>query len=558
MRCVWLFAAGMVLQLFTGGLDVSFLSYPWSIVLAFGYLCLLVFLHVYTGRWKWVRRLYDREACVISLASMLIMTLFFGLIRQGGATEGLFAWLGFTNMTSCWSFNLLLFHFMSVLGLKTMEDIHGWKRRNISTVVLHTAFFVILVSAVFGSGDKLKVRVIAEVGKPVQMGFTTEGKRVSLPFMLTLSEFTMNEYSPRIHIVDEGILSNQFVEIERKGSCGTLGDWKLVCSDYIEKAGRIHQDSVYIPMQQVGTMPAAYLKAFHTETHDSVEGWVSCGSYIFSGNTLTLPDGSLLVMPQRKVKKYLSKVLVETEEDNQLMEIEVNRPAKVGYWKIYQSDYDRSRGCWSTTSVLEGVRDAWYTPVHIALWAILIAGLCMILYRRYSYQWILGFSAFFALVFVLINLFKPEIHSKALMPALQSVWFVPHVIVYMFAYAMLGVTTLFVLCLWLRKAQKKAADRELAICDKLVRIGWAFLCLGMTMGALWAKDAWGDYWTWDPKETWAFATWICYLLYLHLRPSCKNQAFLFAWLVFSFILLQMCWWGINFLPSAQGLSIHTY
>lgn len=182
----------------------------------------------------------------------------------------------------------------------------------------------------------------------------------------------------------------------------------------------------------------------------------------------------------------------------------------------------------------------------------------LMLYKQCKYKWILGFSSLMSIVFVCINLFKPEIHSKTLMPALQSAWFVPHVIVYMFAYAMLGAVTLFAVYLWFRKSPEESTDEELSVCDRLVRIGWAFLSLGMTMGALWAKEAWGDYWTWDPKETWAFATWLSYLLYLHLRPSNKNQNLLFAWLIFSFILLQMCWWGINFLPSAQGVSIHTY
>ena len=182
----------------------------------------------------------------------------------------------------------------------------------------------------------------------------------------------------------------------------------------------------------------------------------------------------------------------------------------------------------------------------------------MVLYQKMRYKWILGFSTLMSVVFVCINLFKPEIHSTTLMPALQSVWFVPHVIVYMFSYAMMGAVTLFALYLWFRKSPEEASCKELAVCDGLVRIGWAFLTLGMTMGALWAKEAWGDYWTWDPKETWAFATWLSYLLYLHLRPANQNQNFLFAWLIFSFILLQMCWWGINFLPSAQGSSIHVY
>lgn len=182
----------------------------------------------------------------------------------------------------------------------------------------------------------------------------------------------------------------------------------------------------------------------------------------------------------------------------------------------------------------------------------------IVLYHRCRYKWVLGFSTLMSLVFVCINLFKPEIHSKTLMPALQSVWFVPHVIVYMFSYAMMGAATMFAVYLWFRKVPEEATDEELSVCDRLVRIGWAFLTLGMVMGALWAKEAWGDYWTWDPKETWAFATWLSYLLYLHLRPVNKNRDFLFAWLIFSFILLQMCWWGINYLPSAQGASIHTY
>ncbi|MBO5816171.1 MAG: cytochrome C assembly protein, partial [Bacteroidales bacterium] len=59
-----------------------------------------------------------------------------------------------------------------------------------------------------------------------------------------------------------------------------------------------------------------------------------------------------------------------------------------------------------------------------------VAGL--VTYLRWKYKWILSFSTLMSLVFICVNLFKPEIHNKALMPALQSPWFAPHVIVYMF------------------------------------------------------------------------------------------------------------------------------
>ena len=75
----------------------------------------------------------------------------------------------------------------------------------------------------------------------------------------------------------------------------------------------------------------------------------------------------------------------------------------------------------------------------------------LVVYARYKYKWILSFSTLMSVVFVCINLFKPEIHSTTLMPALQSPWFVPHVIVYMFSYAMMGAATLTALYLWFRK-----------------------------------------------------------------------------------------------------------
>ena len=228
------------------------------------------------------------------------------------------------------------------------------------------------------------------------------------------------------------------------------------------------------------------------------------------------------------------------------------------------------------------------------LWFSLFLSLVgLVVYLRWRYRWVLPFSCLMSVVFACINVFKPEIHTEALMPALRSPWFVPHVIVYMFAYAVLGVATILALrLLWLSRRQSGSVCRSLSLskrpkrdphrqsedlhlCDTLVRIGWGFLTMGIVMGALWAKQAWGDYWTWDPKETWAAATWLSYLLYLHLRqghfsfaPSSRPVSadesasrglrLSLVLLVFSFLLLQMCWWGVNYLPSAQGFSLHTY
>lgn len=182
----------------------------------------------------------------------------------------------------------------------------------------------------------------------------------------------------------------------------------------------------------------------------------------------------------------------------------------------------------------------------------------LIIYSRWRYPWILALSTLLAGVFTTINLVNPEIHNKTLMPALQSPWFAPHVIVYMFAYAMLGAAALMAAyLLWFKKSE--ITEHELDICDNLVHVGWAFMTVGILFGALWAKEAWGHYWAWDPKETWAAATWFAYLAYIHVRLRADRYRRAALWgLIVSFVLLQMCWWGINYLPSAQGASVHTY
>lgn len=182
----------------------------------------------------------------------------------------------------------------------------------------------------------------------------------------------------------------------------------------------------------------------------------------------------------------------------------------------------------------------------------------IIVYSRWRYKWILGFSTILSTVFVCINIFKPEIHSKTLMPALQSPWFAPHVIVYMMAYALLGAAVVMSLYLLFFK-KGGVTDKEMEITDDLAYVGLSFITLGMLMGALWAKEAWGHYWSWDPKETWAAITWLAYLIYIHYRWYKPRNLRPALWtLIISFCLLQMCWWGINYLPSAQGSSVHTY
>lgn len=180
-----------------------------------------------------------------------------------------------------------------------------------------------------------------------------------------------------------------------------------------------------------------------------------------------------------------------------------------------------------------------------------------ITYKHWGYKWLLSFTSVVATVFVCVNIFKPEIHSTNLMPALQSYWFVPHVTVYILSYAMFGAATIASF-IQLYNIKKGTLDAKLYnLLDNLIYVGFGFLMIGMLMGAVWAKEAWGDYWSWDPKETWAFVTAAAYLIYIHLRLQDRYQKMTLWMISIAFIMLMITWIGVNYLPSAQG-SIHVY
>lgn len=111
-----------------------------------------------------------------------------------------------------------------------------------------------------------------------------------------------------------------------------------------------------------------------------------------------------------------------------------------------------------------------------------------------------------------------------LLPVLRSVWLQAHVLTAMVGYAAFGVAAgLGLMHLayppegstpdWLPPLDEAEQMLERVIC-----LGFPWLSLGILTGAFWAQMAWGRYWGWDPKETWALVTWLWYAMVLHLRP----------------------------------------
>ena len=108
---------------------------------------------------------------------------------------------------------------------------------------------------------------------------------------------------------------------------------------------------------------------------------------------------------------------------------------------------------------------------------------------------------------------------QQLPPALQSWLFIPHVAAYMFSYMFMLMATFQAIC-QLAGVNPKPGTNLLGPEEatyRIVCVGFPLLTLGLILGSYWGKQAWGDYWGWDPKELWSLASWLVFLGYFHYR-----------------------------------------
>jgi ABC-type transport system involved in cytochrome c biogenesis permease subunit len=140
-------------------------------------------------------------------------------------------------------------------------------------------------------------------------------------------------------------------------------------------------------------------------------------------------------------------------------------------------------------------------------------------------------------------------------PALQSLWLVLHVTVSFIgeAFFAMGLVSAIVFLVSRGSERKDSADR---IMYTSIAIGYPVFTVGaLIFGAIWAEVAWGKWWSWDPKETWALITWLVYTAYLHTRLIRRLQGKTSAVLaIVGFAFTAFTFFGVNFLLS----SLHGY
>ena len=216
--------------------------------------------------------------------------------------------------------------------------------------------------------------------------------------------------------------------------------------------------------------------------------------------------------------------------------------------------------------------DAGHIPVstlyEVFILFMVITALMYLYYeKKFAIQKLGGFVFAFmaALVgFVLWYSISRDAHAiQPLIPALQSWWMKIHVPANFIGYgafciaAMLGIAELGALRAEAKGKQSWLPPSQVIeeVMYKAIAVGFLFFTIATILGALWAADAWGRYWSWDPKETWAFIVWLNYAVWLHLRLVAGWRGKVLAWwAVIGLFITAFAFIGVNMFLS----GLHSY
>jgi cytochrome c-type biogenesis protein CcsB len=174
-----------------------------------------------------------------------------------------------------------------------------------------------------------------------------------------------------------------------------------------------------------------------------------------------------------------------------------------------------------------------------------------------------------AYIFMIYASFSPDVSNRIqpLIPALQSNWLIGHVVACFMGYAAFAIAFAISIMYMLKEMIGKGKEGQsflgflpaICILDELIYqsvvLGFTMLSLGIITGSVWAHNAWGSYWNWDPKETWSLITWLIYAALLHIRLIHSKwwgrRTAVLA--IIGFLSALFTYLGVNYLPG-----LHSY
>jgi len=376
-----LFIAGLAIEWANGLLPLPALRFPSNLIFGMVYISLLILSYFLFEKSKWVGFMKSIPAAITSISFFALVALLMGSFLQAPKADGIIGILSLNKVTSSWYYLLANLYLLTALGMLVIDKLFNFKIKELGIFVSHLGLWIVIFAASLGSYEINRLEMNLQEGK---MSFSAidrqTGTTYEMPFAIKLKDFRLEEYPPKMGIVDNvtgKLLHEQGknIRILDGQSSFNIMQWKAEVLEFLESAGK--SGGVYYYNNEIGSPPAVKIRAV-SEKRDTVIGWITCGSFNAPYEGLKLDKQHSMIMLFPEPKNYISQIELYTPAGKQAdVLLEVNKPFNWDGWKIYQISYDDEFGKWSDESVIELVRDPWLPVVYFGIFLMLSGALYM-------------------------------------------------------------------------------------------------------------------------------------------------------------------------------------
>ena len=369
---------GFALQAASGGTVLRVAEFPWNLISGLVFLGCLTLSFLFWHKHPILMWLGSVKAALPAILGFTFLVLLMGFVKQDvePKTE-LIRHLGMTHLVKTWPFILINLYLLILLGIVTLRRLTPFTLKNTGFFLNHFGLFLVLFSTALGSSDMQRLTMNCFENQTESRAGDAAGKIVELPVSVRLLNFRIDEFRPKVILVDNKtgqVVQNngkdQFELLDRDSF--NIFSYHIKVEQFLEFSGKIGDN--YFHLNEPGSAPSAKVKVTNLTDRSAVSGWVYSGSYANQPQLLKLNDNHSLVMLPAEPRKFSSEINIQTQRgENVTTIIEVNRPFHVEGWTIYQLSYDKAMGRWSNLSVLELIRDPWLPVVYIGIF-LMMAG----------------------------------------------------------------------------------------------------------------------------------------------------------------------------------------
>lgn len=372
-----LIVTGFFLEVFAASNNTFALTHPYNVVFLAAYVLILFVLYKWFSTTQLIRWLTKVPASISSISLVTVMVMIMGVIPQDTSQNNLINNLGLNHITSNWAFLLILFQFLTCLGLISIKRILQFKWSNFGFILNHVGLFLALISGILGTGDLQRLSINVYENKPSLIATDAQKNEIELPFAIYLKDFLIDEYNPKLALIDNktgSIAHNdgKNLYLVEKGETYYFNNFEVKIDDFLPNAIRFGMR--YEAVNEIGSPPAAKISVKNIATDAIQTAWICSGSFRYPYESFKISENYSVVMTIPEVQKFSSDIDILTQEGERISTVlEVNKPFKHRGWKIYQLSYDDKMGKWSDLSVIELVKDPWLPFVYIGIF-MMIAG----------------------------------------------------------------------------------------------------------------------------------------------------------------------------------------